>query len=379
MHPGLPKEKRDAVFCISNCKTGGVGYNVGYCANCGKTIIHASSCNNRCCPCCQTPHERKWELERNTELIEGIAYYHVVFTLPHRLNHLIIHNPVPLLNLFFRCVHETLLTLCADGRFMGAKPGIVSVLHTWGQKLNYHPHIHVCVSGGGITPCGRFVETRHKGFFLPEAAVAKMFRGKFVHGLNKLYASGTLRLQWSDGLCDPGKWKGFISSLYEKEWVPFVKETFNGKGNAIKYLARYSYRTAISNSRIVSVDDDSVTFSYRDYADGNRQKLKTVKGTDFIGMFLQHVPPAGFHHVRFAGYLANCRRTRNLKLIHSLRGTTYGGNPYRHMGMANLFMTLYGRDICVCPYCSGQLLMLPRGMLSYQQLPHSIKSPSAVA
>ena len=245
---------------------------------------------------------------------------------------------------------------------MGAKPGIISVLHTWGQKLSFHPHIHTCISGGGITPAWKFVETSHKGFFLPVRAVASGFRGRYLTGLKKLYGEGLLDLSGNNSLQDPGEWKLFINALFEKPWLPFIKETFNGKGNAIRYLARYSYRTAISNSRIISVDENTVTFKYKDYADDSREKTMTVKGTDFIGMMLQHVLPSGFHRVRFSGYLNNSQKSKCLKLIHSLRNTVYAGNPYREMNTAELIMSLYGKDICSCPECSGKLIPYSRGM-----------------
>lgn len=361
-HPGLSMEKRKVAESISRCKTGELGYNVSICEDCGHPVIHAVSCNNRSCPCCQAALTKKWELERNTELIEGIAYYHVVFTMPHELNPLIRTNPEPLLSLLFTCVKDTLLDLCADPKHMGAKPGIISVLHTWGQKLSFHPHMHTCISGGGITPDGKFVETSHKGFFLPVKAVASGFRGRYLTGLKRLYDKGLLNLSCSSNLQDADRWKSFINSLFEKPWLPFVKETFNGRGNAIRYLARYSYRTAIANSRIISVDDDMVTFRYKDYSDNNRQKTMRVKGSDFVGMILQHVLPSGFHRVRFSGYLNNSQKNRSLKLIHSLRNTTYLGNPYRCMKTVELIKVLYGRDICSCPECSGRLIPYPRGL-----------------
>ena len=345
-----------------HCKTGDLGYNVSYCEDCGFPMIHTVSCNNRSCPCCQAPLEKKWELERNTELIAGIAYFHVVFTIPHELNDLVKANPKPLLDLQFKCVQDTLLTLCADPKFLGAKPGIICVLHTWGQKLSFHPHTHVCVSGGGITPAGQFVETKHKGFFLPKEVIATMFRGKYLCALKKLYEKGMLDLSNTSELKDPSRFQVFIDRLFLKHWLPFVKETFNGRGNAIRYLARYSFRTAIANSRITKITDTHVTFRYKDYADGGKEKHLTVNGTDFIGLFLQHVLPKGFNRVRFSGYLTNCRKTENLKLIHQLRYTVYTGDPFRGIRIAELLMTLYGKDICNCPECSGRMIRLPRGM-----------------
>lgn len=378
LHPDLPKKQKQTANLIMKCKTGKLGYNISYCEDCGFPRIHACSCNNRSCPCCQAPLEKKWELERNTEMIPGIAYYHVVFTVPHELNPLIKGNLKPLLDLQFCCVQETLLTLCADPKFLGAKPGILSVLHTWGQKLSFHPHLHVCISGGGITPAGKFVETKHKGFFLPQAAIASMFRGKYLCGLKKLYDGGTLNLSCDSTLEDPLVWKAFINQLFEKRWLPFVKETFNGKGNAIKYLARYSFRTAIANSRIVKITDTHVTFCYKDYADHNREKTLTVKGTDFVGLFLQHVLPKGFNRVRFSGYLTNCQKSKNLKQIHQLRGSVCPENRYRNMKVAELFLCLYHKDICLCPECSGQMLKLPRGMPASELPPHLQRKLRAV-
>ena len=290
-HPALAKEERKAAECIMRCKTGELGYNAGICEECGAPVVHAVSCNNRSCPCCQSPLEKKWEAERNTELIEGISYYHVVFTVPHDLNPLFRPNMALLLNLLFRCVQETLLPLCADPKFMGAKPGIISVLHTWGQKLNFHPHLHLCISGGGITPSGQFVETKHKGFFLPEAVIADMFRGKFLCSLKELYSEGRLDLSGSEHLKEKEEWSRYINKLFAKRWLPFVKETFNGKGNAIRYLARYSYRTAIANSRIVSVSDETVTFRYKDYSDDSTEPALSDSERAEAEASAQELPP----------------------------------------------------------------------------------------
>ena len=371
-HGPLPKEAVKTANAISRCKTGELGYNVSICDDCGTPVIHAVSCNNRSCPCCQAPLERKWELMRNTELIEGIPYFHVVFTMPHELNELVRTNQKELLSLLFKCVHETLLTICADKRFLGAKPGILSVLHTWGQQLNFHPHVHICISGGGITPAGQFVESKHKGFFLPEKAAAKMFRGKYLDALKKLYGQGKLNLSQTKKLEDSSAWSSFIDTLYRKDWIPFIRETFNGRGNAIRYLARYSFRTAIANSRIVEVTDTHVTFKYKDYTDNNKEKLRTVEGVEFIGMFLQHVLPARFNRMRSAGYLTNSRKTKNLKLIHQLRNTMYLGNPYKDMNIPKLFLFLYGKDICACPKCAGRMTVHSRAE-PFSKLPLHIK------
>lgn len=358
----VSSEQSKAARCISECKTGSLGYNISYCEACGNIEVHACSCNNRHCPCCQTPQEQKWIMARNSELIEGCAYYHSIFTVPFELNDLIYENQKLLYNLMFTCVSETLLTLCKDKKHLGATPGIIMVLHTWGQQLNFHPHIHCCSSGGGLTESGQFTESCHKGFLLPEGAVGKMFRGKFMEKLKSYYEKDLLSLHGKcSHLRNRYSWKEFVDSLYEKKWLPFLKETFNGKGNAIQYLARYAYRTAISNSRICAVTKDLVSFKYKDYADNSTSKVKIVTGSEFIGLFLQHILPKGFSRVRFSGFLSNCCKTKKLKLIHKLRNTAFIPNPVKGKSMAELILLLYNRDICTCSRCSGHVIQFPRG------------------
>lgn len=348
---------------IANCKTGAFGYNASYCEECSHGDIHACSCNNRNCPNCQAPQEKKWVMARNAELIEGVAYYHLIFTVPHQLNNLIYANQKLLYDLLFKCASDTILALCKDPDYMGATPGIISVLHSWGQQLNLHPHLHTMVSGGGLNRSGQFVETKHKSFIIPVEVIGKMFRGKYMAALKKYWKAGKLLFDTScSKLRNRFYWKEFADQMYGQTWLPFVKETFNGKGNAIEYLARYAYRTAISNSRIIAVDEETVSFRYTDYADQNQKKVKTVSGTEFIRLFLQHVPPKGFNRVRFSGFLTNCQKTKKLKLIHRLRNTIYKGNPIKDLVMADLMMLLFGRDICHCRKCGGNLIRLPRGV-----------------
>lgn len=361
-HSPTPQQGKTA-NSIANCKTGGLGYNVSYCEKCGQVEIHASSCNNRHCPCCQTPIEHKWILERNSELIPGIAYYHAIFTLPYELNSLILENQQLLYGLMFHCATDTLLTLCQDKKHLGATPGIVSVLHTQGQRLNFHPHIHTLLSGGGLTPSGQFVEAAHKGYLLPKDAMGKLYRAKFLAALKKYYKQGKLQLR---GDCMPLRnhyeWQEFLNQLYTKDWIPHIKETFNGFGNALTYLARYVFRSAISNNRITSVDDSGVTFDYKDYADGGKTKSMQMSGPQFLDAFLMHVLPKGFCRVRFCGYLCNSQKTKKLKLIHKLRRSVYPGNPTKGKTIAELMLLLYDRDICTCPVCHGKKIHLPRGV-----------------
>ncbi|MCQ2598624.1 MAG: IS91 family transposase [Treponema sp.] len=348
-------EQLRAANLIAKCKTGELGYNVSTCSHCGNTVIHACSCKNRNCPSCQYPQEKKWIMERNAELVEGLAYYHVIFTIPDELNPLVYANQKLLYGLLSKTASETLLQLCRQKKYMGATPGIITVLHTWGQKLNFHPHLHAIQSGGGLTDSGQFVETRHKGFIIPVEVLGSVFRGKFMFYLKKFYSAG--KLVFPDiykKFAAHDKWKAFVDKLYKKTWCPFIKETFNGKGNAIEYLARYSYRTAISNSRIIQITDTTVTFSYKDYADENKTKYMTVTGDEFLHLFLQHVLPKRFHRVRFTGYLANGTRTKNMKHICHLRGKVYE-TPFKGLNNAELLLALFQIDISVCSKCGHEM------------------------
>jgi hypothetical protein len=357
-NPSIPEHKYSTAHLIMMCKTGDLGYTSSYCEDCKRIFIHNTSCNNRSCPNCQQLKEKQWTAERNAELIDGIAYYHVVFTVPHELNNLFLSNEKVMYRLLFQSAQQALLALCRDPKFLGATPGILSVLHTWGQKLNYHPHLHVCLSGGGLTPQGTFIEAKHKGFIIPEKVLAASFRGRFLCGLKKLYEQGSLSFMRCHEIEEARDWQDFIDTLFKKQWIPFLKETFNGHGNAIKYLARYAYRTAIANSRIVSIDDETVTIRYKDYADGDKSKLLTLKGSEFVKLFLLHILPSGFTRIRYSGYLTNRWKTRNLKTIHYLRNSPCPINRVRKMKTRDLMLRFYGKDISRCPCCNGHLLLL---------------------
>lgn len=350
----LSLQQAKSANCILKCKTGELGYNVSICTNpdCRHAEIHAVSCNNRHCPCCQAPSEQKWIHARNSELIEGIACYHAVFTVPHALNDLIYQNQKLLYGLMFRCAADSLLALCKDPKHLGATPGIVAVLHTHGQKMNFHPHIHTILSGGGLNRAGKFIEAPHRGYFLPKEAMGRLFRGKFLDALRKLHDDGKLVFAGGcEKLRNSYEWKDFVNTLYKTSWIPEIKETFSGNGNAVRYLARYVFRSAISNSRIESVDESGVSFRYKDYADGSAWKTMHMSGEDFIGAFLKHVLPAGFHRVRFYGFLANGIRYKRLLLIHKIRNTVYAGNPVKDLSMPMLMKLLYNVDIDICPCC----------------------------
>ena len=368
----LTEEQRKAAMLIGMCKTEELGFSASYCPNCGMEL-HYVSCNNRNCPNCQFEVQQEWIRLRENEVIPGIPYYHITLTVPHELNPLIQLNGKLLLEKIFFCSSRAVIDLCRDRRFLGAVPGIISVLHTWKQDLLAHYHVHMIVSGGGLNPTGKFVTqndpSRNRlkqpefegGFFLPMAALTNLFRGKMMDEVKQLRRKGLLRMPDSTAYTDPAGWDVFCNSLYEKKWIGKIVQTFNGNGNAIEYLARYTYRTAISNSRILSYDGETVTFSVKDRETGEKKPVR-LPAMEFIRRFLLHVLPKGFSRVRYSGFLSNAGKKRNLKSIHIQRRLPpYMPSPLRKASKQKIFLEIWNVDISVCRHCGAKLIPLPRG------------------
>lgn len=353
--------QRKAARAILNCKSGALGCNVCRCGECGHLEFHNNSCRNRNCPECQAVLKEVWVDARRAEVIDA-PYFHVVFTLPHELNPLLYGNQKLLYDLFHRCCAQTLLELSADKKFLGAVPGIIQVLHTWNQELSYHVHMHCIVSGGGLTKDHKLRLSSGR-FFLPVRVLRDKFKGKFLACLSALYEAGSLMLSSAcSALKDAyvfNKWK---DALYQKDWCPYIKETFNGFGNAIEYLGRYTHRIAISNSRILSVSQDSVSFSARGINPGDPQRTITLDHAEFIRRYLMHVLPSSFQKIRYYGFLNNRRKTHNLKVIFKLQGRQRFRMRYAGMSMAELLKAVWGFDICVCPKC-GRVSMKQLGRM----------------
>lgn len=335
---------------IQNCKSGKLGVNISQCPDCGHTEFHNNSCRNRHCPNCQAVNKEIWVDKRRAEVIDT-PYFHVVFTLPHELNPLIYCNQRPLYGFFHRCCAETLLELSADKKHLGATPGIIQVLHTWNQEMGYHVHMHCIISGGGLTQDRKIRKTK-SGFFIPVRVLRDKFKGKYLAGLDSLYKSG--RLTFS-GPCEKLRnsylWSEFRNGLYEKDWCPYIKETFNGFGNAIEYLGRYTHKIAISNSRILSVDEQQTTFSARGKKPGEPRRILTLENTEFIRRYLMHVLPSGFQKIRYYGFLNNRGKSKNLKLIFTLQGHQRFRARYIHLSIAELIKAVWKTDIRTCPEC----------------------------
>jgi hypothetical protein len=303
---------------ICACRTAALGAHLEQCDHCSHQAIAYNSCRNRHCPKCQSTARDKWLEARSAELLP-VPYCHVVFTLPQELSTLALQNPRLIYDMLFRAVSETLLTIAADPRHLGAHIGFLAVLHTWNQKMLHHPHLHCVVPSGGLSP-DRFQWMRcRRRYFLPVKVLGRLFRGKFLAFLGAAFRQKKLRLvgvltRWRK----PAEFARFLRQLRSMNWVVFAKRPFGGPEYVIRYLARYTHRVAIANGRLVEMQNGKVTFRWRDSADENQQKLMTLDEVEFIHRYLLHILPPGFVKIRHFGFLANRNRREALLLCRSL-------------------------------------------------------------
>jgi len=310
-----------AVQAIMDCRTSVLGGHVEVCTECGHVEISYNSCRNRHCPKCQWASQQKWMERRMAELLP-VTYYHLVFTLPEGLNPVVKSNEVKLYNLLFRTAWQTLDQLARQDKWLGAQPGMIAVLHTWGQTLSFHPHLHCIVPGGGLAEDGETWVSAGEGYLLPVKVLSKVFRGKFLHGLRALYQNGELAFYGqAEEFQSEKAFQKLLRGLYRKEWVVYAKRPFGGPEQVIRYLGRYTHRVAISNRRILSVKDGKVTFTYKDYKQEGQKKIMTLDAVEFIRRFLQHILPSGFHKIRYYGILST--RNRKTKLAGLQRSLNY--------------------------------------------------------
>lgn len=352
--------QKKAAHAILNCKSGKLGVNLSQCTGCGYMEIHNNSCRNRNCPNCQAVLKEIWVDKCRAEVIDT-PYFHVVFTLPHELNPLIYCNQKLLYGLLHRCCAETLLELSANQKWLGAAPGIIQVLHTWNQELGYHVHMHCIVSGGGLTKDGKIRKTSDH-FFIPTKVLRDKFKGKYMAYLSALHKNNSLTFPSScEKLRNSYYWQEWKNNLYEKDWCPYIKETFNGFGNALEYLGRYTNKIAVSNSRIVNLTEDTVTFSARGIEPSAPKRNITLKQVEFIRRYLMHVLPSGFQKIRYYGFLNNRMKHKNLKIIFKLQNGQRFKQRFAGMTMGELLKAVWKFDICLCPEC-GHPAMKHLGM-----------------
>jgi Putative transposase/Transposase zinc-binding domain len=341
------------LLAIQRCRTAALGGHVDECVHCEERVTSYNSCRNRHCPKCQASARDRWLAERSKELLP-VPYVHVVFTLPHELAPLAYQNKRIVYDLLFKASAATLLELAADPKHLGAEIGFLSVLHTWGQTLQHHPHVHCVIPAGGPSADHtRWVHADDK-FFLPVKALRKVFRGKFHQALKLAFNEDKIRFYGDhEYLNDPKRFRSFLRPLFRKHWIVYCKPPFGGPQYVLQYLARYTHRVAISNHRLVRLADGQVTFRWKDYTHGNKQKLMTLDVDEFLRRFLIHTLPRRFVRIRFFGFLARRKRGRLLPLCRSLLPATPSPAP----SSATTGVELQQRR---CPRCGGLLKIVER-------------------
>ena len=348
------------LLAIERCRTAALGGHKDRCCLCGHETTSFNSCRSRHCPKCQTNARNRWLTARGKELLP-VPYVHVVFTLPHELSWLTLHNKKVVYDLLFRASAATLLEIAADPKHLGAEIGFLSVLHTWGQTLQHHPHIHCVIPAGGLAPDHQhWIHPRYP-FFLPVKVLSRVFRGKFVAGLKAAYQQRKLQFPGSlKSLAQDKAFQSFLRTLFRNDWVVYAKRPFGGPAHVLQYLARYTHRIAISNHRITQLADGQVTFRWKDYAHRGKRKLMTINADEFLRRFLLHVLPRGFVRIRFCGFLAHRRRRSLLPLCFKLLNAA----PTSAVAAA---ADLPPSDCSWrCPRCGGAMLVIEK--LTSQQI-----------
>ena len=353
-------EQRRALADLARCRTAALGGHVEECDRCGHRQVAYNSCRNRHCPRCQGGGAARWVEDRAAELLP-VEYFHVVFTLPAALAPIALQNPGAVYGLLFRAAAEALQQIAADPVHLGAEIGFLAVLHTWGQNLQHHPHVHCVVPGGGLSPDGsRWVPCR-PGFFLPVRVLGRLFRGKFLALLKAAFDGGRLSFHGKlAGLAGPAEFRRALADTAKTEWVVYAKPPFGGPEQVLKYLARYTHRVAISNRRLIGLEGDRVEFLWKDYADGGKPKTMKLKAVEFLRRFLQHVLPAGFVRIRHYGFLANRVCREKLELCRTLLAALTTPQPVgAELASEPEWTTESGPEPHICPACGeGRMVIV---------------------
>lgn len=343
---------------IEHCRSAALGGHVLNCLACGHDEVAYNSCRNRHCPKCQGSAAKRWLKARQADLLP-VEYYHVVFTLPAPISEIAYYNKAVVYRLLFDVAAETLRTIAADPKHLGAKIGATLVLHTWGSALTHHPHVHGIVPGGGLSLDGERWVACKPGFFLPARVLSRLFRRRFLEELHEAYRTGKLQFFGAySQLGDPNAFANWIAPLRKCEWVVYAKRPFAGPAAVLAYLSRYTHRVAISNQRLVGLDERGVTFRYKDYrAQGHaRHKAMTLSADEFMRRFLLHVLPSGFHRIRHYGMLANTGRKDNLDRVRELLGTS--GKPNNARPDVASLPAEPPQPTFICPDCGAAMVVV---------------------
>ena len=369
-HDISPTQRKTA-YHIMNCKTGAFGVNVSVCEDCGCISIHYNSCRDRYCPMCQEFPKEKWVDARREDILDA-PYFHVVFTVPEELNPVIYSNQKLLYTALYHAASGTLSELAADSKYLGAAIGYICILHTWGSAMNFHPHIHAIVLGGGLDVKNHWKDNG-EDFFLPIKVISKVFRGKYMAELKQLWEDRKLEFH---GSASPYKncytFKELLNTCYTKERVPYCKKTFDGAESVIRYLGKYTHRIAISNYRIKGMTESTVTFSAKDYKKQGQWKEVTISGEEFIRRFLMHVPPKRFVRIRHYGLLSSRNKNTKITMCRNILGCQKDISRLKDMDAPAIIQLLYNKDICKCSSCGGKILPLSPGQYHVTPKPHML-------
>lgn len=341
-------QQRKAINAIKQCRTSMLGGHMNACNNCGITDISYNSCRNRHCPKCQTVDKLRWIAKRESELLP-VPYFHVVFTLPHELNPLINSNSALLYDLLFKAASETLLAFGHDKKRLGGELGATIVLHTWGQALTLHPHLHCIVPGGALTGSNEWVTTK-SNYLFPVKAMAKCFKRCYLKKLYYYYNKQELQFHGqARDYEEQSRFNALYDSLWKKDWVVYAKKPFDSAKNVVRYLGRYTHRIALSNHRLVSIKGGKVSFLWRDYSDNNKQKIMTITANEFIRRYLQHVLPPRFTRIRQIGILANRSKAKKLALCNL--ALQHQQTEYKPETVEEIMLRVAHIDITQCRHC----------------------------
>jgi len=353
----LSYQQLKAYRAVVRCRTAALGGHVDVCHGCGyQTGISYNSCRSRCCPKCQAQARQRW-IEAQQRNLLPTGYFHVVFTVPHQLNVFALTSPAAFYDLLFSASSQTLLEAAADPKWLGAEIGFLAILHSWGSNLLLHPHAHCVVPGGGLSrDHQRWIYTRHPRFLMPIPVLRRLFRQKFSDGLERLYRKGLLDCRgpaetWSD----PARFSELIEQLRHKKWIVYAKPPFGQADQVLRYLGRYTHRMAISNHRLIDFDGEHVTFRYKDYAHGAKQRSMTLDATEFLRRFFLHVLPKGFVRIRHFGLLANRFRHQILPLARRLLAVN--ADPLPESAQVT---PLQSAPLWHCPRCGGPMRVARR-------------------
>jgi len=345
-----------ACRAIQRCRTAALGGHRDQCSRCGYQAISYNSCRNRHCPKCQAQARERWITARQRDLLDT-GYFHVVFTVPHELNVLALENPRLFYDLLFTATAQTLLEVASDAKHLGAEIGVIAILHTWGQNLLLHPHIHCVIPAGGLSPEPRRWLRPQYPFFLPVKVLSLVFRGKFLAGLKQLHRRGKLCCSGpSAALADPQQFAKLLRRLHRHDWVVYAKPAFGGPLQVLRYLGRYTHRVAISNHRLLAFEQERVTFCWKDYAHGSKQGRMTLDAAEFLRRFFLHVLPKGFVRIRHFGFLANRFRASRLALCRQLLGCSC--SIPREVRATELHSD--SSSLWHCPRCGTTMIIIQR-------------------